>query len=136
MSMILICLLLASLLFGGHAIADYGLQSAYVAEFKVRGPKNPDWFVTLFAHCLIHGICVLMAVTAVAWLALAAGGVPPIKALTSAAALGVALGWTETAIHFAIDDAKGQKRFDYRTDQLLHYGCKLLWTAIVLNFVA
>ena len=54
-------------LFGGHAVADYGLQSAYVAEFKVRSERNPDWFVTLGAHCLIHGFLVLISVVGCAF---------------------------------------------------------------------
>lgn len=112
------------LMFGGHAVADYGLQSAYVAEQKVRRSDNPDWFVTLGAHCLIHGFLVVC----VALLAGIASGVP----LRDAAGIAGALGWAETAVHFAIDHAKGMQRFSYRIDQLLHYGCKLLWLAILI----
>lgn len=113
------------LLFGGHAVADYGLQSAYVAEFKVRSEANRDWFVTLGAHCLIHGFLVACVVLGIALL----GGMPIQRA---AGAAGM-LAWAEFAAHFAIDDAKGQQRFSYRVDQLLHYGCKLLWLAILIN---
>lgn len=120
--------LLVLLLFGGHAVADYGLQSAFVAEHKVERPGNPDWFVTLAAHCLIHGFVV--GTVAFAMIVLAGGS------LHDAAALGSLLGWLETAVHFAIDHAKGKDRFGYRIDQLLHYGFKLLWALVVYNAFA
>lgn len=113
------------LLFGGHAVADYGLQSAYVAEFKVRTTANRDWFVTLGAHCLIHGFLVAVVILGIALL----NGMP----MPRAAAVAGLLAWAEFGAHFAIDDAKGQQRFSYRVDQLLHYGCKLLWLAILIN---
>jgi len=142
-------------LFGGHAVADYGLQSSYVADFKVRPTadsarvvhedgtfswpngirKNPDWFVTLGAHCLIHGFLVLVSVAVCSFVLFLVSGVAWLPALRTAAALGTWLGWAETVIHFAIDDAKGQQRFSYRTDQILHYGCKMLWASIVLVFL-
>ncbi len=94
MNVLILAPFLLLLAFGGHAICDYGQQSAYMAEFKVRSDRNPDWFVTLAAHCLIH------------------------------------------AVHFAIDDAKGQKRFSYRVDQALHYGCKIVWVGVILAVAA
>lgn len=142
--------LLLMVLFGGHAIADYGLQSAYMAAGKVRAmsPKNaarlvqrtgkrppadpayahapaanPDWFVTLSAHCLIHGF--MVAVASVTFM-LAAGLAPQ-----TAVAVAALLAWTETVVHFLIDDAKGQQLICYRTDQALHYGCKVVWTAMI-----
>jgi hypothetical protein len=104
-------------LVGGHALGDFGLQTLYVAMGKDRHAlddegrqKNLHWLPILFAHAAIHGLFVGLA-TGYAW-----------------------LGWAEIAIHFAIDDAKAAKRFGYEADQLLHYGCKLLWglTAILL----
>jgi hypothetical protein len=112
------------LLLGGHAVADYGLQSAYVAEMKVRTEKNPDWFVTLGAHCLIHGFLVAVVILGIALL-------DGMQIRQAAGAAGL-LAWAEFGIHFAIDHAKGQKRFSYLVDQLLHYGCKLLWLAILI----
>lgn len=114
--------LLALLLFGGHAIADYGLQSAYVAEHKVSKPQNPDWWVTLGAHSLIHGVFV--TVVAVGFLLVTGRS----EFLPHAALLG----WSETALHFVIDHSKGKGQFSYRADQVLHYGCKLLWMGIIL----
>lgn len=143
-------------LFGGHAVADYGLQSAYLAEFKVRPmskersaaldaeaaaagrepahriARNPDWFVTLGAHCIIHGFLVLVSVVGCAFVLGLISGQAWLPALRLAALLGTWLGWSESIVHFAIDDAKGQQHFSYRIDQLLHYGCKLLWASIVL----
>ena len=118
--------LLVLLLFGGHAVADYGLQSAYVAEHKVAGPKNPDWFVTLGAHALIHAFLVAVVVLAVALLS----AVP----MERAAGVASALGWAELVVHFVIDHAKGRQKFSYRMDQMLHYGCKMLWAALLVNF--
>lgn len=125
--------MLVLLLAGGHAVADYGMQSAYMAENKVpvirrarpgglvNETPNPDWFVTLGAHCLIHALAV--GVVAFAFVALAGRDALPVAA---------ALGWAEFACHFAIDRSKGLGRFSYRTDQALHYGCKLAWAVLIL----
>lgn len=133
---------------GGHAVADYGLQSTYVAEYKVRvlrrrGPgdalvdsHNPDWFVTLAAHCLIHALVVLC----IAFAALMGGrmldGDTPRHATLIACGVATALGWLEFGIHFAIDDAKGRGRFSYRVDQGLHYLCKIAWLGVIGMAVA
>jgi hypothetical protein len=102
-------------LVGGHALADFGLQTLYVAMGKDRyavddegRQKNEHWLPVLFAHCAIHGLFVGLA-TGYAW-----------------------LGWAEIAVHFATDDAKCAKRFGYETDQLLHYAAKLVWGAIAI----
>lgn len=142
------------LLFGGHAIADYGQQSAYVAEFKVRPteasarrhgpdgspvlpvvvPRNPDWFVTLGAHCLIHAVIV----GAIGFMAIllgnlaAAGFSIDVAMVLRAAQIGAMLGWVEFALHFLIDDSKGQQRFSYRADQALHYACKIVWAGVIV----
>lgn len=113
---------LAILLFGGHAIADYGLQSAYMAEKKSPFPDNPDWAFVLSAHCLIHAFFV--AVIAFFFLALAGA-----YAVGWAALFGLA----EFIAHFAIDRRKGEGVLSYRQDQALHYGCKLLWATFLMN---
>lgn len=102
-------------LVGGHALGDFGLQTAYMAFGKDRhslddkgGQKNPHWLPVLFAHAAIHGLFVGLA-TGYAW-----------------------LGWLEIGVHFLIDDAKAANRFSYETDQLLHYGCKLLWGIVAI----
>ena len=113
---------LVLLLFGGHAIADYGLQSAYMAEKKVQAEGNPDWAFTLGAHCLIHAFFVAV----ISFLFLGFAG---------AYAVGWAafFGFAEFAAHFAIDRRKGRGRLTYRQDQALHYGCKLLWAGLLMN---
>lgn len=116
---------LVLLMFGGHALADYGLQSAHVAEKKVQGDDNPDWFITLSAHCLMHGIVVAIVVFGAALII----DVPVKQAIMLASGLG----WAETIAHFIIDRAKGAKKLSYRTDQALHYGSKLLWISVMSN---
>lgn len=110
-------------LFGAHAIADYGLQSAYMAEKKVRAPDNPDWFLALGAHALMHGS--LVGVISMGFLLLT-GSEPPVAMLIAST-----IGWTEAVAHFAIDHVKGRKSISYRTDQSLHYACKLTWAVIL-----
>ena len=123
-------------LFGGHAVADYGLQSAYVAEFKVRSERNPDWFVTLGAHCLIHAFMVLITTGSAILAGRLLNGDSMAHAAMMAAAGASALGWLEFACHFAIDDAKGQKRFSYRVDQALHYACKIVWLGVCAIYIS
>lgn len=115
---------------GGHAVADYGLQSAYMADNKVRGPGNRNWYLVMAAHCLIHAFMVLAITGLGTFAALALSGLPLERAALVACGIGTACGWLEFACHFAIDDAKGQKRFSYLVDQGLHYSCKLLWLAL------
>jgi hypothetical protein len=103
--------MLILMLFAGHAVADFGLQSEYMSIVKSRYREKPDhWFPVLWAHALIHG------------------GV--VAAITGSAILGMG----EVALHFVIDDCKSANRFGYEADQALHYGCKVLWAAILLSF--
>ena len=133
MNALILAPFLLLLAFGGHAICDYGQQSAYMAEFKVRSERNPDWFVTLAAHCLIHAVVVgVIAFGTLAALVLVRG----VGSLQTALVVGSVLGWLEFGLHFAIDDAKGQKRFSYRVDQAIHYGCKVAWVAVILAVAA
>lgn len=101
--------MLVLMLFAGHAIADFGLQSKYVADFKSRHMQgNRKWFHVLLAHSLIHG------------------GV--VAAITGSAILGMA----EVVLHFAIDDMKCAERYGDDVDQALHYACKILWVLIMV----
>lgn len=97
--------LLLFLLLAGHAVADYPLQGAFLAQGKDHtNPANAElWPHALGAHALIHGGFV--------------------AALTGSVALGVA----ETLAHAAIDRAKCSRRLDLTQDQILHLGCKLMW---------
>lgn len=113
---------LTMLLFGGHAIADYGQQSKYMADNKVS-ESGPDWFVTLGAHCLIHGVVV--ALMTVAFFACTVGINP------RAVFVAGGLAWAEFVAHTVIDISKGGEHITYRQDQALHYSCKLVWILII-----
>lgn len=106
--------MMALLLIGGHAAADFGLQSAYVADGKSRhGEKaNPHWLPVLFAHAAMHGAIV---------------------GLVTGYAI---LGFWEILAHFVIDDMKCAKRFGYEADQALHYACKAAWFVAALTLHA
>ena len=105
-------LLLFQLWFG-HALADYGFQSLYVAQKK--NPDNDIWGWPLLAHCLIHGGFV-MYFTGFLWLGIA-----------------------EVVAHGATDYAKGKGWFgehprSYHIDQSLHYGVKIVWAFLAITF--
>ena len=106
-------LTLVALLIFAHNLADYPLQSDFLAQGKNR---NTDlgkifWPHCLAAHSIIHGGFV---------------GV-----LTGSLWLGI----TESFIHAATDFAKCEGKISMRTDQTIHYGCKLLWAALVVGGV-
>lgn len=84
-----------------HAVADYGLQSQYVADHKGRN----RW--VMLAHCLIHGGAV--------W----------------AVTCNPGLGMVEVLLHAAIDTAKCRRITNENTDQALHYGCKVAYVAVI-----
>ena len=109
--------LLLLVLCAGHAVADFGLQSEYMAVNKAPRLKdertgalvrNPHWAPIMLAHCLIHAGMVAV--------------------ITGSAALGLA----ELAVHVALDVAKCEGRTSYGTDQTAHYLCKAAWTAVML----
>ncbi len=105
-----------------HAIADYMLQTPWVAQNKNRhaaggisgydpklhGPKQTTWPYVLMAHALTHG----------AGVGLVTGS--------------VFLGLAETLAHFWIDFLKCERLFGIHVDQALHIACKLLWLAFVV----
>lgn len=92
-----------------HALADFPLQGDYIAKQKAR--KQADnrsvWIVALTAHSLIH-----------------AGGV---WLITGSLAFFAA----ELILHFLIDLAKGEEKFGFITDQLLHLGCKVVYALVL-----
>lgn len=92
----------------GHAVADYALQSDFIAQAKNHKTElgKMFWKHVLPAHALIHGLAVYLA-TGMAWLGIA-----------------------ETIIHAATDYAKSDGRISLNTDQLIHYGCKIMWAVI------
>ncbi|MDD9893304.1 MAG: DUF3307 domain-containing protein [Gammaproteobacteria bacterium] len=103
------------LLLAGHALADFGLQTEFVARFKSQQMRFKDninkrddlvWIHVLASHSLIHGLMVYLVLQNI-WLALA-----------------------ETVVHGLIDHAKSANRFGFHTDQFLHLGSKLVWWII------
>lgn len=95
----------------GHAVADYALQSDWMAKAKNRHHKTTPppgakyqacWYWVLSAHALIHGGAVYV-VTGSAYLAL-----------------------LETLIHWCIDFAKCENCISINTDQALHIATKIV----------
>lgn len=92
----------------GHAIADYCLQSDYIARCKSRWSGDPSWFWVLSAHSLTHGAAVSLIT-----------GNP-------------LLGFLETAVHWGIDMAKCAGKTNIHQDQTLHVICKVIWAACIV----
>lgn len=102
---------LCFLLIAWHAIADYPLQSDFIATAKNRHTElgKQYWLWVLPAHSLIHGIGVML-ITGEVW-----------------------LGVFETGVHFLIDFLKCDNRITLNQDQCLHLLAKL---CIVIMVVA
>lgn len=92
-----------------HALADFPLQGDYLASQKTRETANSrgEWIIALSAHCLIH-----------------AGGV---WLVTGSMLLGAA----ELVLHALIDLGKGERKFGFTTDQLLHLACKAVYAILI-----
>jgi hypothetical protein len=95
----------------GHALADYPLQTEFIALGKNHrlpperipgglGETRGVWVHCLTAHCLIHA--------GVVWL------------LTGS----VLLGLVELVLHWIIDFLKSEGWTNLHVDQFLHYACK------------
>lgn len=98
------------LMLAGHAYADFALQDPFHSSAKYPGNETGiPWHVGLGCHALIHGG--IVALVTGQWL----------------------IGVAETGSHFAIDAFKGRGWFSATTDQILHIGCKLLWTMLALT---
>jgi hypothetical protein len=85
------------LLIVGHFMADYGLQTSYIALNKGKSAY------ILLAHSMIHGFFVFYATQS------------------------VELGVGEVFLHYGIDFLKGKGKLTDTQDQLLHMICKLVW---------
>lgn len=101
------------LLLAGHALADYPLQGAFLAEAKDRHTAlgRTWWPHAMTAHALIHGGFV--------------------TALTGSAALGLA----EVVAHWLIDWAKCEGRIGVHADQAIHVACKVAWFVVATSGV-
>ncbi len=92
-----------------HALADFPLQGAYLAQYKNRhtATSRSEWIVALSAHSLIH-----------------AGGVWLITG-------SMLFGGIELILHALIDTVKSDKRIGLLTDQSLHLLCKAGYVAAI-----
>jgi hypothetical protein len=107
----------------GHALADFALQTGWIATNKnrhvrlglapeLRAKTQVIWPHLLTAHSLHHGLMVFL--------------------VTQKFSLGIA----ETVLHWLTDFAKCEKWIGFHTDQALHIAAKILWLSlIVLNLV-
>ena len=95
----------------GHVVADYPLQTEFIAAGKAR-KTNPyaafvPWYYILAAHAIVHGGAVSL-ITGVWW-----------------------LGIFEAGCHFQIDYGKCEGWYGIHTDQAMHLGCKGIWAHLV-----
>ncbi len=103
------------LLLVGHAVADFALQSEWMAKAKNRNSgqgasyvppgQTPQtfWPYVLTAHALIHGGATALA-TGIWW-----------------------LGAAETVAHWTIDWFKCENKYGIHEDQAMHLACKVIW---------
>jgi hypothetical protein len=101
-------LILAGLLFG-HAVGDYLLQPPWFALMKRNKEADVRWGA-LAMHGWIHAL--------------------PVAIVTGSPVLAV----VELVVHPLIDRGKGRGWYGLWIDQLLHVGCKLLWTFLIVCF--
>jgi hypothetical protein len=107
--------LLGALLIG-HALADYALQTDFMARAKNRhltravsdAPPGTLWLYVLSAHAAIHAGAVWI-LTGCGWLGLA-----------------------EFILHWLIDWLRMENRISFCTDQFTHLGCKAVYVALMV----
>jgi hypothetical protein len=106
------------LLLCGHAIADFALQTEWIATNKARSVRlkfSPEqrasmqiiWPYLLTAHALHHGAMVFL--------------------VTQRLSFAVA----ETIVHWCSDFAKCEKWIGFHVDQAIHIASKVAWAAII-----
>jgi hypothetical protein len=98
----------------GHSLADYPLQGDFLANGKNRHTAigKVFWPHALFAHAMVHAGFVAL--------------------FTGSVLLGVA----EAVVHAVTDFLKCDNVIGLRTDQAIHFGCKVLWAAIAAGAFA
>lgn len=103
-----------------HFLADYGLQTEYVALNK---GKNL-W--PMLAHCSINAFIVVLSIILYGFMVTSA----PLAFVFN---LAVTLGCYEFVMHFIIDTLKCNNVIGYNTDQLCHIIAKILiYIAVIL----
>lgn len=95
----------------GHFVADYPLQTDFIAKHKGRSNslEAVPWYYVLFGHAATHAFFVGI-ITQNVWLGIA-----------------------ELIAHFIIDFAKCEKYFSIHVDQAFHILCKVIWFIILLE---
>jgi hypothetical protein len=96
-------------LFVGHAVCDFPFQGSFLATGKNHRAPFPEyhWSWILFSHALIHAGMVAF-VTGSFYLAM-----------------------LELVLHMFIDFLKSNGNTCFRTDQILHYLCKVLYVVLM-----
>lgn len=95
-------------LLAGHFVADYPLQSDFIANGKKRpGLYGVPWYYTLSGHAATHAVAVYLVTGSM---------VPSL---------------VEFAAHFVIDTLKCEKLIGIHTDQWLHIGCKAAFALFI-----
>src|SRR5262249_51389862 len=93
----------------GHAIADFALQTGWMAGAKQPGGKFEGeviWPAVLASHAGIHAGAVKLATGS--WV----------------------LGGRQLAGHAPRGYTRGRGRLSFKVDQAAHVGCKVLWAAL------
>lgn len=106
----------------GHAVADYPLQSDWMAKAKNR--HNPLAYIPAgqTPQCIWPWVLSAHAATHAGAVALATGSVH--------------LGVAEFVAHFIIDVLKCENVTGIHTDQLLHVACKIAWALALSQGIA
>lgn len=91
-------------LFVAHCVADYPLQTDFMALRKIpaNSLKEIPWYYVMTAHAGVHAGAVALATNPL-------------------------LGLCEFVVHWCIDDLKCAKLIDIHVDQALHIFCKVGW---------
>jgi hypothetical protein len=96
-------------LLAGHFVADYPLQSDFIANGKKRpGLYGVPWYYTLSGHAATHATAVYLVTGS------------------------MVLALCEFFLHFIIDTAKCEKWIGIHQDQWLHFVCKAGYVAFLM----
>jgi len=106
------------LLIFGHALADYPLQSRFMAigknpynKVSNPSPNARKWYHKMIAHCFIHGGIVML--------------------ITGSLGLGI----LEFVMHWIIDILKCKKAITSDVDQSLHILCQICYALYIIYVI-